>query len=610
MNPELTIQRRQSVPSIYESRSWHATARKPNSHPKYIWLSFIDLTIVKVTLRTTKEESKNDMRSHLSLLMVEVLVAGTLISPSGMQAQTTTAPGTTTPIQHIVVIFDENISFDHYFATYPRAANPQGQPAFKPLANTPAVNGLSGALLSGNPNLNPANAAGAMNPFRLDRSQAATADQNHNYGPEQSALHTGLVDLYPSSVGVAGTPPSGQLYTTVLQTTGVNLGYYDGNTVTALWNYAQKYAMSDNSYDTEFGPSTPGALNLISGQLNGVINNTNGTGAVTSDGAGGLSDVGDADPAGDICSTTTGETFSMAGTTIGDLLNAKSITWGFYTQGFDLTVTNPNGTTGCKRSTTSLITATNKADYIPHHEPFQYYKSTANPTHARPTSVTSVGQTDAANHQYDLHDFYDAVMAGNYPAVNFLKAPGYQDGHAGYSDPLDEQTFIVNVINFLQQNSGDWDNTVVVIAYDDSDGWYDHVMPPIVNQSSSPADTLSGTGLCGSTGLTSALPGVNGVAHAQGRCGYGPRLPLLVISPWAKSNYVDHTITDQTSIIRFVEDNWLESERIGSGSFDGVANSIVNMLNFSKKSAAGLYILDPTSGEVLEGSANSSASSR
>ena len=76
------------------------------------------------------------------------------------------------------------------------------------------------------------------------------------------------------------------------------MGYYDGNTVTALWNYAQHFAMSDNSYDTNFGPSTPGALNLISGQSNGVIGNINGTGAVTDDGDGGLTAIGDADPAG------------------------------------------------------------------------------------------------------------------------------------------------------------------------------------------------------------------------------------------------------------------------------------------------------------------------
>jgi phospholipase C len=449
-------------------------------------------------------------------------------------------------------------------------------------------------LLTSNPNLNTANGTGAVNPFRLDRSQAATSDQNHNYAPEQMALHGGLVDLYPSSVGVAGTTePVGILPGSVLGTTGINMGYYDGNTVTALWNYAQHYAMSDNSFDTEFGPSTPGALNLISGQLDGVINNANGTGAVTSDGAGGFADIGDADPAGDVCSTTTGEVFSLSGQTIGDLLNAKGITWGFYTEGFDLGVTNSNGTTGCKRSTTSLITNTNKADYIPHHEPFQYYKSTANLTHARPTSAATVGTTDAANHQYDLHDFYDAVNAGNFPTVNFLKAKGIQDGHAGYSDPIDEQTFIVNVINFLQ-NSGYWNSTAVVIAYDDSDGWYDHQMPPIVNQSNSPGDA---PGFCG-TG-TNALPGVNGVAHAQGRCGYGPRMPLLVISPWSKANYVDHTLTDQTSIIRFVEDNWLNGQRIGSGSFDALANSIQSMMDFSKAAAKGKLILDPNTGQIV-----------
>ena len=433
-----------------------------------------------------------------------------------------------------------------------------------------------------------------MNPFRLDRSQAATADQNHNYTPEQTALDKGLVDLYPSSTGTAGPPPGTLPNTPPYTTTGLNMGYYDGNTVTAMWNYAQHYAMSDNSYDTEFGPSTPGALNLVSGQLNGAINNANGTASVTDGSSGSTTVIGDADPVGDTCSTATGEVFQMTGKNIGDLLNAKGISWGFYTQGFDLSVVNANGTTGCKRSTTSLITTTNKADYIPHHEPFQYYKSTANPTHARPTSALTVGTTDAANHQYDVHDFYDAINAGNFPAVNFLKAPGFQDAHAGYSDPLDEQTFVVTVINFLQQ-SGYWSDTAVVIAYDDSDGWYDHQMPPIVNQSNSPADV---PGFCGTN--ANALAGVGGIAHANGRCGYGPRLPMMVISPWSKKNYVDHTVTDQTSIIRFVEDNWLEGQRIGSGSFDGIANSIQNMMDFNGKAPAkGTLLLSPTSGEVV-----------
>ena len=534
------------------------------------------------------------MRQFLSLLMVEMLVGGLLLQPVTAQAQNAPAFGTTTPIQHLVVIFQENVSFDHYFGTYPNAMNPQGQPKFTPVAGTPDVNGLTGAMVTNNPNVNAANGAGSTNPFRLDRSQAATSDQNHNYTPEITALHGGLVDLYPSSVGVAGTVTN-NLTPGIFGTTGINLGYYDGNTVTALWNYAQHYAMSDNSYDTNFGPSTPGAINLVSGQTNGAVGNINGTASVvTSNPDGSTTIIGDADPLGDVCSTTTAELYSLTGQTIGDLLNAKGITWGFYTQGFDLGVTNANGTTGCKRSTTSLITNTNKADYIPHHEPFQYYKSTQNLTHARPTSVTSVGSTDAANHQYDVHDFYDAINSGNFPAVNFLKAPGYQDGHAGYSDPLDEQTFIVNVINFLQGTSY-WNNTAVVIMYDDSDGLYDHQMPPIMNQSNSSADN----GACG-TG-TNALPGPNGVAHAQGRCGYGPRLPMLVISPYSKANFVDHTVTDQTSVIRFVEDNWLNGQRIGNGSFDTIANSIANMFDFTKMQAKGKLVLDPTTGLVTNG---------
>ena len=181
--------------------------------------------------------------------------------------------------------------------------------------------------------------------------------------------------------------------------------------------------------------------------------------------------------------------------------------------------------------------------------------------------------------------------------MSFLKAPGYQDGHAGYSDPLDEQAFIVHVINFLQENSGDWAHTAVVIMYDDSDGWYDHQMPPIVNQSTGPADALTGVGQCGNG--QNALPGIGGVPHAQGRCGYGPRQPMMVISPYSKANYVDHTLTDQTSVIRFVEDNWLNGQRIGSGSFDGIANSIAGMMEFSKPSAKGRFILNETTGEPV-----------
>src|SRR5215475_8200004 len=92
--------------------------------------------------------------------------------------------GTTTPIKHLVVIFDENVSFDHYFGTYPNAANPTGEPSFTAKPGTPSVNGLSGVLLNNNPN--------GYNPQRIDRSNALTCDQNHAYTPEQKAADHGL----------------------------------------------------------------------------------------------------------------------------------------------------------------------------------------------------------------------------------------------------------------------------------------------------------------------------------------------------------------------------------------------------------------------------------
>jgi len=529
------------------------------------------------------------MQKLVAWSMASALIAGQFAAPMSAHATSNDYP-TSTPIKHVVIIFQENVSFDHYFGTYPNATNPAGEPVFNPLPSTPTVNGLTNWLKTVNPNLNPINGSGASNPFRLDRSQAATADQDHDYTPEQEAFHGGLMDLFPSYTGTAGPPPAGAT------TTGLVMGYYDGNTVTAYWNYAQHFAMSDNSYGTNFGPSTDGALNVISGQTNGVIDVNGAESSTVDDGYGGLTLISDADPAGDVCSSSTN--LAMSGKNIGDLLNAKGISWGWFSGGFDLTIKNSNGTTGCARSTTSAVTATQKADYIPHHQPFQYYASTQNLKHTRPTSVATIGQPgDAANHQYDIHDFFDAVKAGNFPAVSYLKAPGFQDGHAGYSDPLDEQDFVVNTINFLEQQP-DWSSTAVIIAYDDSDGWYDHQMPPIVNSSISAADALNGPGVCGTS--QNILPGITpGVEHAQGRCGFGPRLPLLVISPYARQNFVDHTVTDQSSIIHFIENNWLGGERIANGSFDPWANELNFMFDFTSGAKAPVVYLSPTTGEPV-----------
>ena len=187
---------------------------------------------------------------------------------------------TATPIKHVVVIFGENVSFDHYFGTYPRAANTDGS-RFSATPGTPAVDGLPPAtasslpprlrhrtdLLTTNPN--------TSLPQRLDSSAAGltvsgqgqlTCDQDHDYTDEQTAFDGGKLDRFVQSVGTgSGKGPVGNACNA-----NTVMDYYDGNTVTGLWNYAQHYAMSDNSFGTTFGPSAPGAINLASGNTGNV----------------------------------------------------------------------------------------------------------------------------------------------------------------------------------------------------------------------------------------------------------------------------------------------------------------------------------------------------
>ncbi|MEH0109767.1 alkaline phosphatase family protein [Tersicoccus sp. MR15.9] len=498
--------------------------------------------------------------------------------PSAAASNSTTA----TPIKHVVVIFGENVSFDHYFGTYPNAANTPGEtlqgsnvPAakFTPSADTPKnINTLAsaGLLAPNNPN--------TVQPARLSPFQAVTCDQDHGYTAEQKAYNGGLMDQFVqyTSRDACGTNQFGR--------PGLTMDYYDGNTVTGLWNYAQHYAMSDNHFSTTFGPSTPGALNLVSGQTHGVKEFTAAGQPVTPtasdytvrqpDATGTGTVINDPDPVYDDCSNSshksTNNLAGMTGKNIGDLLNAKGVSWGWFQGGFAPT-TQASGTTpaACLASHTNAAGAS-VVDYSPHHQPFQYYASTANPHHLAPASTAEIGHNGQANHQYDLTAFDSVVNTNNLPAVSFLKAGEYQDGHAAYSDPVDEQHFITKTINTIEK-SPNWKDTAVVVAYDDSDGWYDHVAAQVKNAS----NTADDAAWC----QQAAAKGTPIAGGYQDRCGPGPRQPLIVVSPFSKQNFVDHTQTDQASILRFIEDNW-STGRVGDASADATAGSLSAMFNF------------------------------
>jgi phospholipase C len=360
------------------------------------------------------------------------------------------------------------------------------------------------------------------------------------------------------------------------------MDYYDGNTVTAEWNYAQQYALSDNSWDTGFGPSTPGAINLVSGNTHGMQALNSTTGAPTTDsyvvadpnGSGVGTVINDPDPAFDDCAdkdhTSTNNLGAMSGKNIGDVLNSHGVTWGWFQGGFAPSTPYAGSGTYAKCDTTHTnVGGASVVDYSPHHNPFEYYQSTANAHHTPPKNISEVGKAGPANHQYDLSWFDQAVTKNKLPAVSFVKAAEYQDGHASYSDPTDEQNFLIHTINELE-SSPEWSSTAVVIAYDDSDGWYDHVTPTIQNSSHSATNDAA---ICSSS-LTPTLGGY------QDRCGPSQRLPLLVISPYARTDFVAHNFTNQASIPQFIEDNW-STGRMGDSSFDATTGSLDSMFNFT-----------------------------
>jgi len=318
---------------------------------------------------------KKKLTNVLLVIASLVLLITPIVSVAAAATTTSTTISTATPIKHLVVIFQENVAFDHYFATYPNAANPPSEPAFSHSPYTPSINGLAAGLLTNNTNL--------ANPFRLDRSQAVivtSCNPAHKYTLLQKSFDGGLMDKFVQNSGLSSQKNCDPKLV---------MGYFDGNTVKALWNYAQHFAMSDNFYSSNIDPSLPGHLNIISGQTHGAMP-TNMSGNVANGTV-----IGDIPSVYDDCSV--GTKISMTGKNIGDLMNEKGIGWGWFQGGFKPSGTTSNNKAICGTAHVN-IAGKNITDYVVHHEPFQYYRSTANPHHLAPTSAAMVGKTDDANH--------------------------------------------------------------------------------------------------------------------------------------------------------------------------------------------------------------------
>lgn len=451
-----------------------------------------------------------------------VLAFWAVLSESACAA---TSVHSTTPIHHLIVVMLQDQSFDRYFGHYPVAENRPGEQAFHALANTPAVDGFTPALLNHNSNLS--------NPYRMSPGEP-TCDLGYGAIAQRRAYNGGKNNMFiwqenegPNTINDDGCFPNSVM------------GYYDGNTVHALWEYAQHGAMADHLFASDYATSAGGLIDLIAGTTLGVL-------PKLLPGVSYRDLLIDNDPP--LYDDASHGRFRVHLTrkNIGDLLNQHHIPWGAFIGGFKPDDRNQQGRAEFHARSInqmgSLI-----ADYNPLNDPFQYFKSTANPHHLPPSSMAEIGHNGMANHQYDLSFFGKVLEHHQLPSVSFIIPKAAQNGHVGNSSPLDEQAFLMRLMSSLKE-SAQWPSTAVMFVWSNSNGWYDHATPPAEPKG------MTGTG-------------------------YGPRLPFVVVSKWAKQNYVEHHMLDQSSVLRFIETNW-HLGYLGGHTPDRYAYSLKTMFLF------------------------------
>ncbi len=431
-----------------------------------------------------------------------------------VQATAESDRGTHSPIKHTIILYQENISFDHYFGTYGHGSN--GIPAGSALSYT--------------------NGTQTWGPFAptqlLGTTQSRTCDVDHSYTDMIRMVNHGAMDQFLSAFSppaqgndkIVGTPATTcpRFETLTPPGTGATAlanAYYTGTAgdpnapLQNYWSLASQYTLADNFFQGVYGPSTPGAQWLVA-----ATNNTSG----------------DPNPIGDICNDYPASISPQDIPNLGAEASAAGTSWAWFQGGFG----------------TCTPTAVN--GYSAHHDPFQYFTSTADLNHADAFNP-NMSYPEANRHQRDLSVF-DAALAGTpisgqvptLPAISWVKAPQIDDGHPGYSGPALEDAFVGDLVSRLKA-SPYWKDTALVIAFDETGGWWDHVAPPDLGGPF--ANFVSGQ-----PNLTGCqYPGIPGAKC--GEAGLGPRMPVLVISRFAKPGFIDHDLLDTASLDRWVEWN-------------------------------------------------------
>ena len=396
---------------------------------------------------------------------------------------------TTSSIKHVIVVIQENHSFDAYFGAYCKAATG---------SNPSCTTGPS--CCEAAPDKDP---GGGARSIPLDDAANAGFDPNHTQVCELSEIDTGKMDGYVKApmVGgaVCGSPE--------------NFAVAGQAVAGPYWQLAASYALADRYFQPVAGQSSSNDIYFARAKF-AFLDNDDAPATI-----------------GSACQLTLKPTV-FTDTTIGDLLVGAKVPWGFYAEGYQAML-DAQAKKDCPTAPTDcpLGMKTYPCDYAPDDNPFQYYKAF---------------QNDPA-HAFDFTKLAADLSSGNLPGVSFVKAIGYKSEHPGYGTTISAGSSFVTALVGGVQGSPYANDTLVLVTYDESGGYFDHVAPP-------PASAID------------SQP-------------YGPRVPLLAIGPFARKNFVSHVTMEHSSIVKFIEWNWLGGQTGQLGTRDGTVNNIGSMLD-------------------------------
>jgi phospholipase C len=429
------------------------------------------------------------LRAVATLLLATLLACGSSAS-EGSSAESTGACNGSPCIEHLVVIVQENHTFDNQFGGYCTAA-----PGSNPTCNA------GPACCEAMPAMDPA----GTKPTVLTDAAHAAFDPNHTQACELSEMDDGKMDKYATAAAMCGDAR--------------NVAIADPTIVKPYWDLAGTGAIADRYFQPLVGASSSNDMYLARAAYVFTDNDEAPEGAV-----------------GIMCD---GETSLKQYTdkTIGDLLNEAKVSWAWFADGYGAMVA-AKGVCPPRPTDCPLPIATYPCAFDPSDVPSEYYPSTRDD----PSTMKDVSALDAA-----------LKSGSGLPSVSFVKALGYRSEHPGYGLTASAGVEWVSGLVGRIEASAYGANTLVLVTYDEGGGYYDHVAPP-------PASKVDGKP-------------------------YGTRVPLLAVGPYTRKNYVSHVTMEHSSILKFIEWNWLG--KTGQlGTRDAVVNNLGSLLDPAKTDVA------------------------